>query len=333
MRESFRFPKPYIYFRYVDDTFVCFSSRNEALLFFHSLNDVHPALTFTMEEEKDNKLPFLDVLVDGCLSAFFTCIYRKPTFIMLYRSWDAFAPKYRKVPQIKCLTFRALKICTDSKIKSEFEQIKNLLLSNGYPKEVIADTINSTVNKFRNDNRPFSPSECPVYVVWHPWIGSASQLIADKVTSSVACYYNAVKVRTIFTNRTAFQSTHKVVFPIFQQSNLINKFQCCCDATYIGHASQCLEVRVRQHIPQWICDRITSGHSQMLDSAICEHLNAINTFVANYHDECFAVLHRTRTKQYLNVIEAVYILFNHPYLCKQNPRHSLHLLGDVSGVT
>ena len=232
-----RFSKTYIYLRYVDDTFACFSSCNEALLFFLSLNDVHPSLTF------------LDVLVDCCWSAFLTCIYRNPTFTMLYLSWDAFAPKYRKVPLIKCLTFRALKICTDSKIKSEFEQIKNLLLSNGYPKEVIADTINLTVNKFRNDNRPFGPTKCPVYVVRHPWIGSASQLIADKVTS-VACYYNAVKVRTIFTNRTAFQSTHKVVFPIFQQSNLINKFQCCCDATYIGHASQCLEVRVRQHIPQ-----------------------------------------------------------------------------------
>ena len=40
------FPKPYIYLRYVDDTFACFSSRNEALLFFHSLNDLHLSLTF-----------------------------------------------------------------------------------------------------------------------------------------------------------------------------------------------------------------------------------------------------------------------------------------------
>ena len=28
-----RFPKPYIYLRYVDDTFACFCSRNEALSF------------------------------------------------------------------------------------------------------------------------------------------------------------------------------------------------------------------------------------------------------------------------------------------------------------
>ena len=72
----------------MDDTFACFSSRNEALLFSHCLNDLRPSLTFTMDEEKDNKLTFLDVLVERCLFAFVTCIYRKPTFTSLYKSWD-----------------------------------------------------------------------------------------------------------------------------------------------------------------------------------------------------------------------------------------------------
>ena len=134
-----RFPKPYIYLHYVDDTFACFNSRNEALSFFLCLNDLHPSLTFTMDEEKDNKLPFLDALVERCSFAFITSIYRKPIFTSLYLSWDTFAPKSRKVNLIRCLTFRALKICLDNKIiKSEFEQIKNLFLGNGYP----VDTIN-----------------------------------------------------------------------------------------------------------------------------------------------------------------------------------------------
>ena len=53
-----KFPKPFIYLRYVDDTFVTFSSRNNALSFFYKLNDLDPSLSFTMEEEKSNKLPF-----------------------------------------------------------------------------------------------------------------------------------------------------------------------------------------------------------------------------------------------------------------------------------
>ena len=132
-------------------------------------------------------------------------IYRKPTFTGLYLGWDAFAPMSRKVNLIKCLIFWALKICLDSKIKSGFEQIKNLFLSNGYPQEVIVDTIHLTVKKFRNDNRPFGPSKYQVYVRLF-WIGSANQLIADKVTSSVTRCYNAVRVCTIFTARSAFIS-------------------------------------------------------------------------------------------------------------------------------
>ena len=69
-----RFPKPYIYLRYVDDTFACFCSRNEALSFFQELYDLRPSLTFTMDEEKDNKLPSLDVLVKRRSFAFVTSI-------------------------------------------------------------------------------------------------------------------------------------------------------------------------------------------------------------------------------------------------------------------
>ena len=162
----------------------------------------------------------------------------------------------RKDNLIKCLTFRALKTCSDNKIESEFEQIKNLFLGNGYPEEVIVDTINKTVDKF--NIRPFGPTKCPVYVRL-PWTRSPSQLIVNKVSSSVTHCYNAAIVRTIFT--TAFRSTHKDVFSIFQQSNLIYKFQCCCNATYIGHTSQCLEVRVKQHVPRDIHNCTTLGQN------------------------------------------------------------------------
>ena len=92
-----------------------------------------------------------------------------------------------------------------------------------------------------------------------PWIGSPSQLIADKVSSSVTPYYNAALVRTIFTTLAAFCSIHEDVLLIFQQSNLIYKFQCCCNATYIGHTSQHLEVK--RHVPRDICNHTTSEHS------------------------------------------------------------------------
>ena len=54
-----------------------------------------------MDEEKDNKLPFFDVLVEQRSFVFVTSIYRKPTFTSLISNWDAFAPKSRKVNLIQ----------------------------------------------------------------------------------------------------------------------------------------------------------------------------------------------------------------------------------------
>ena len=126
-----KFPKLFIYLRYVDDTFVTFSSRNDILLFFHKLNELHPSLSFTMEEEKNNKLPFLDMLVERCEFSFPTSVHRKPTFTGLYLCWDSLAPRSRKLNLIRCLSFRAFNICCDSKIEAELKVIKEIFINNG----------------------------------------------------------------------------------------------------------------------------------------------------------------------------------------------------------
>ena len=50
--------------RYVDDTLVIWPHGPGRLQSFHQhLNCQHPTIHFAVEEEKDNKLPFLDVMV------------------------------------------------------------------------------------------------------------------------------------------------------------------------------------------------------------------------------------------------------------------------------
>ena len=118
-----------------------------------------------------------------------------------------------------------------------------------------------------------------------------------------------------------------------EKVNLIYKFQCCSNAIYIGRISQRLEIRVKQHVTRYILNRTTFGHSKLLDSAICEHLNTLNSCAVYYNDECLGVLHRARRKQHLVVLEALYILHYRPTLCKQNPKHPLDLQGDNCCLT
>ena len=210
-----RFPKPFIYLRYVDDTFVFFRSRNDALSLFDKLDKLHSSLRFTMEEENNGELPFLNVLVERCDSSFLTSVYRKPTFTGLYLSWQFFAPICRKLNIIRCLSYRALNICNVCKIEDELKVIKDIFTNNGYPEEVIIANIKFIVTRFKNKNKTFGPPKCPVYLRL-PWVGSANQSFAEMIASSVYCCYHGVNLRPIFTTRTAFNSTHKDKLPIFK---------------------------------------------------------------------------------------------------------------------
>ena len=143
-----RFPKPFSYLQYVDDTFVSFKSRSDALEFFDTLNQLHSSLSFTMEEESNGQLPFLDVLVERGDSSFLTSIYRKPTFTGLYLDWHSFVSKSRKLNLIRCLSYRALNICSECKIENELKAIKDIFIDNGYPEDFIDNNIKHTVTKF-----------------------------------------------------------------------------------------------------------------------------------------------------------------------------------------
>ena len=99
---------------------------------------------------------------------------------------------------------------------------------------------------------------------------------------------------------------------------------------------QRLEVRVRQHIPRSLLSgRLTSGHSQAMDSTIGEHLLTINNCRTSYENDYFSVLHRARDKFHLKFLEAIYISMNRPSLCRQLNNHILNIFGELldTGVT
>ena len=139
--------KPTVYYRYVDDTFALFKLESDCDKFFSSLNSLHPVLHFTFEKEANQSLPFLDVFVEKSGNNFLTSIYRKPTFTGQYLRWDSFGPTKRKTNLIGTLVHRALKICSKSKLQQELDQIRAILLNNGYPEYIINTSISKNFKK------------------------------------------------------------------------------------------------------------------------------------------------------------------------------------------
>ena len=72
--------RPLYYRRYVDDIFVLFNSAEHLKRFYSSLNSRHLNISLTIENEKDNRMSFLDVYIIREKDKFTTSVYRKPTF-------------------------------------------------------------------------------------------------------------------------------------------------------------------------------------------------------------------------------------------------------------
>ena len=230
--------RPIVYTRYVDDTFVVFSDVTQKENFEKNLNVLHRCLKFTSEVEAENKLPFLDVLVDKQDGRFFTRVFRKPTFTGEYTKWDSFCDRRRKVSLVKTLTHRALMICSEKHLPEEIDAIKEIFSNNGYPSWLVANTIDKKINQFQMCSEPvYGPKKCRVYIRL-PYIGSNSDLYRRKITNVVSRCYGAVTPQVMFTSKSIFALPSKTPYPPTQEANLFTVLNAVVTAyTWVGLVS------------------------------------------------------------------------------------------------
>ena len=76
--------KPLYYRRYVDDSFLIFERSSHVLPFFEHMNNQHPNIKFTKEEENGEYFAFLDIKIRKENNCFTTSTYYKPC--LLYTS-------------------------------------------------------------------------------------------------------------------------------------------------------------------------------------------------------------------------------------------------------
>ena len=338
---------PLFYKRYVDDTFAIFCCKEDSLAFFNELNSLSN-LEFTMEEESDNQLPFLDVLIERCSEGFTTSVYRKPTFAGTYQKWNSFSPQSRKISLLDMIVHRALNICSTSKLPNELNKIKTIFKNSGYPMYIIERTVKKKLAKSATDII-FGPSKHPVYISL-PYKGVASERVAKSLRSSVQSTYGAVQLRTIFQTSPMLPNAYKDTLPRLNKSNIVYMFKCNhCKCEYVGKTCRRLVDRIDEHVPSAIRQRASmpkqkeddfeqstnqrynlrsqnsipvsscshSSKKTSKKSAIREHLFENPACARNYTKESFKVIGQARTPFHLAVLEAVLINSRKPILCRQ----------------
>ena len=101
------------------------------------LNNQNESIQFTIEHERDNKIPFLDVMIEKDGQNVKTSIYRKNTHKDRYIKYSSHHHPRIFTGTIKCLQHRAERICDKEHLNKELKHLEEALEQNGFPKKVV----------------------------------------------------------------------------------------------------------------------------------------------------------------------------------------------------
>ena len=132
-----------------------------------------------METEKEQRLPFLDVMVikDTLNNTLTTSVFRKPTHTNRYLHYNSHHHPRIKAGIISCLKHRALTICSNTHIRKELDHLSDVFLTNGYPPRVIHNTLN---RQKKTTTTPPSDDPKPA-TLYLPYIKGVSEKIENKL--------------------------------------------------------------------------------------------------------------------------------------------------------
>ena len=103
-----------------EDTFALWPHGAECLEEFHAhLNEQHPQIQFTREEESDDQISFLDMWVKRKDGAYQTAVYRKSTHTDQYIHFTSHHHPRVKSGTIRYLARRAVNVCDEINMKEE----------------------------------------------------------------------------------------------------------------------------------------------------------------------------------------------------------------------
>ena len=317
--------QPILYRRYVDDTFLLFRDLSHIQLFFLDyLNTKHPNISFTSEIETNNRLNFLDISVCKVDNKFTTSVYRKETFTGLGLRYDSFVPSFYKTNFIKCLIYRAFRICsTENGFLSEIDFLRSYFCQNKFPLFLLNRVFRESLCFLYNCKPPVITVPKRDVFLKIPFLGIQSFRMKRRLKSVIEHFYPQVNARIIFQSSNSIQNFFKFKdrIPLSLASSVVYQYTCRqCSATYIGETEKQLKVRISQH--EGISFRTNRPLSSFDSSKIYEHAFDNNHPIS---DDSFKILSNSNVFD-LNVLESLYILRLQLNLNDYNSSFDLHIV-------
>ena len=217
------------------------------------INNLHPNLKFTIEREKDGKIPFLDMLLirkENCVESTWYC---KPSDTGLVMNFQALAPKRYKKGVVSGFVHRIYRACsTWENFHTSLNKAKEILEKNQYPPPFYEDVIAKTLEKIvvpQEHNEQINGNEEDTsgqkrYVVTMQFRGATTEQFVRKLK---AC---GAPIQVILTLRKLRSCLPSLKAPVekLMKSDVVYKITCSrCKTCYVGKTSRHLATRFAEH--------------------------------------------------------------------------------------
>ncbi|BHF70018.1 hypothetical protein SprV_0301306700 [Sparganum proliferum] len=231
--------KPKFWMRYVDDTFVILH-RDAKDNFKRELDSVFPQIQFTMEEETNGVLSFLDVQVsrqeDGTLQ---TGVFRKATDTEKILHYNSNHPLSHKRSCVRTLFHRMHTHCsTEAEKLRERKTLWHLFLANGYPRSFVNKCLYRRHTKTDGEKK-----QKPEIFRVLPYVRNVSEA-TERMLRPLSVGVGHRPEATI--RRLIMQPKDRL--PPADTSGVIYRVKCLdCPANYCGMTDKRLRTRMHEH--------------------------------------------------------------------------------------
>ncbi|BHF62086.1 hypothetical protein SprV_0100506700 [Sparganum proliferum] len=231
----FRHHRAKFWARYMDDTFVVVE-RDQVLTFKKHLNTVFPEIQFTMEDEKNNRLAFPNVLCRKYCGDLKTKVFRKATNTTQILNFNTNHLISHKLSFVRTLYRRVETHCSEMEDKvAELQCLRRLLRANVYPYKFVYQCIRERHQRPNPTGSKF----------WRalPYVKNVSEAVSRLLTPlgvGAAHRPEATIWRQVMRPKDPLprQETSGIVYPIW----------CSCgESKYVGETGRLLRTRIAEH--------------------------------------------------------------------------------------
>ena len=227
---------PSFYKRYVDDTLAAVKDISTATTFLATLNEAHPAISFTMEVANNNKLPFIGMELTKIGKRLETCVYRKTTNKGLLLHYQSHVDARYKRSLLMLNRAHCLSSSPDI-FAEECDNLRGIFLKLRYPEKLINSTITRFIESRNQQQFREVQINAPVRIIL-PFKDQRSADIVRRQLSDLGKKINS-DIRPVFTSKKIADDIRvaEAKPPLINHQCVVYEFKCdLCDADYVGYS-------------------------------------------------------------------------------------------------